>query len=272
LHPDVEEVFSSEEAQKLTSTSKPFWILVRAVKEFHKAEGKGTWPCSPALPDITTNTEAYVKLADIFKARHERDWKLVYSHAQKIIKEIKSSATISEAQVVYFVKNFRSCYYVRIRSIESEYDAKTFRTDEVNEAFEDIDEKREASEDNENASLPNPHNLHWYFALRAAEAFHTKNGRFAGSEAGKDSLASDIKELASIQEQFYKDYKITPKPDKNTVPEIARTAGGEIHVVAALVGGVGSQEAIKVLISQYIPLNNTFIYNGVHGSATQLEL
>lgn len=31
------------------------------------------------------------------------------------------------------------------------------------------------------------------------------------------------------------------------------------------------QEAIKLLIHQYMPLNNTFIFNGVHGSSLNFE-
>ena len=39
----------------------------------------------------------------------------------------------------------------------------------------------------------------------------------------------------------------------------------EIHNICALVGGVASQEAIKLTIHQFVPLNNTFIFNGIHG-------
>ena len=37
----------------------------------------------------------------------------------------------------------------------------------------------------------------------------------------------------------------------------------EIHTVAAFMGGIASQEAIKILTRQYVPLHQTFIYNGL---------
>lgn len=36
-----------------------------------------------------------------------------------------------------------------------------------------------------------------------------------------------------------------------------------MHNIAAFMGGVASQEAIKVLTKQYIPLNQTFVFNGI---------
>jgi amyloid beta precursor protein binding protein 1 len=39
----------------------------------------------------------------------------------------------------------------------------------------------------------------------------------------------------------------------------------KIHNVAAFLGGVAAQEACKLLMSQYVPLNNTFIWDGISG-------
>lgn len=43
----------------------------------------------------------------------------------------------------------------------------------------------------------------------------------------------------------------------------ARCGAAEIHSIASFVGGVASQEAIKILTKQYIPIHQTFIYNGL---------
>jgi amyloid beta precursor protein binding protein 1 len=45
----------------------------------------------------------------------------------------------------------------------------------------------------------------------------------------------------------------------------------EVHNVAALVGGTAAQEAVKVITHQWVPVNNTFIYNGVAGTAQSYE-
>jgi len=46
----------------------------------------------------------------------------------------------------------------------------------------------------------------------------------------------------------------------------------EIPSVASLIGGVAAQEVIKVITGQFIPLNNTFIYNAIKQTSVSLEL
>jgi len=46
----------------------------------------------------------------------------------------------------------------------------------------------------------------------------------------------------------------------------------EIPSVASLIAGVVAQEVIKVITGQFIPLNNTFIYNAIKQSSISLEL
>lgn len=51
--------------------------------------------------------------------------------------------------------------------------------------------------------------------------------------------------------------------------ELTRVGGGgpasELHNIAAFIGGLASQEIVKLLTNQFIPMNNTFIYNGISG-------
>jgi amyloid beta precursor protein binding protein 1 len=46
----------------------------------------------------------------------------------------------------------------------------------------------------------------------------------------------------------------------------------ELHNVAAFMGGAAAQEAVKVITHQWVPANNTFVYNGVAGTALTMEL
>jgi NEDD8-activating enzyme E1 regulatory subunit len=47
--------------------------------------------------------------------------------------------------------------------------------------------------------------------------------------------------------------------------EVLRFADSKLHTVGAFLGGVASQEAIKLIIKQYTPLNHTLLYDGIHG-------
>jgi len=42
--------------------------------------------------------------------------------------------------------------------------------------------------------------------------------------------------------------------------------------VAAYIGGAAAQEVIKVITSQFVPINNTYIYNGMKQTSLTVEL
>lgn len=54
--------------------------------------------------------------------------------------------------------------------------------------------------------------------------------------------------------------------------EVARAAGGELHDLAAVVGGMVAQEAIKIITKQYIPVDNTCIFDGISSRCQVLRL
>lgn len=51
-----------------------------------------------------------------------------------------------------------------------------------------------------------------------------------------------------------------------------RWGGAELHNIAACIGGAASQESLKVIVEQYVPLNNTFLFDGVFAKAAVYEL
>lgn len=54
--------------------------------------------------------------------------------------------------------------------------------------------------------------------------------------------------------------------------EMVRYSDSKMHTVAAFLGGVASQEGIKMLIKQYTPFNHTFVYDGIHGRAQVFDI
>lgn len=45
--------------------------------------------------------------------------------------------------------------------------------------------------------------------------------------------------------------------------EVVRYGGVELHNISAMIGGIAAQEAVKIITHQFVPLNNTYIYNGI---------
>lgn len=55
------------------------------------------------------------------------------------------------------------------------------------------------------------------------------------------------------------------------VGEIVRFGACELHVVAAVMGGIAAQEAIKLLTEQFVPLKGTLIYNAMAGTSAVFD-
>jgi len=54
--------------------------------------------------------------------------------------------------------------------------------------------------------------------------------------------------------------------------EVARANGGELHNISALTGGMVSQEVIKIITKQYIPIDNTCIFDGITSRTQVLRI
>ena len=52
--------------------------------------------------------------------------------------------------------------------------------------------------------------------------------------------------------------------------EVVRSQGGEIHAVASVVGGIASQEAIKLITEQFVPSHGRVCVHLADGSSAVL--
>ena len=50
------------------------------------------------------------------------------------------------------------------------------------------------------------------------------------------------------------------------VGEVCRFGASELHCVAAVMGGMASQEAIKLITKQFVPVSGTVIYNAMNST------
>lgn len=59
------------------------------------------------------------------------------------------------------------------------------------------------------------------------------------------------------------DWGCGPIVKDDFIHEMCRYGASEVHSVAAYIGGCAAQEVIKVITAQYVPINNTHIYNAI---------
>jgi len=269
----VAQVFSDAKAAVLTKASRAFWLIAHAVNQFVQHEGHGFLPVSPALPDMHSTTANYIKLKEIFKAKFDEDVGVVERYVQQQLQALQLPLdSIARSEIEHFVRHVRQVRCVRTSALDSEYEPQDAdAAEELNEIFNEEEYEEGDESDPSFVKVPNPKSPHWYMALRCAEAFHTKHGRYPGTPL-KCDVESDAAELLTIGEELYPRLHLQASPDADVAAEITRHGATEIHNTAAFMGGVAAQEALKIIMKQYIPLNSTLVFNGIHGACYTFKI
>ena len=117
--------------------------------------------------------------------------------------------------------------------------------------------------------------IHYYLALRAYDKFVEKYNRQPGSTDNDNDLSNmtclvnetlgDTPAYAEIVSHACAEMYPRSKSVRSNCS--IRAGGGELHNIASLVGGLVAQEAIKLITKQYIPSNNTCIFDGITSSS-----
>lgn len=83
-----------------------------------------------------------------------------------------------------------------------------------------------------------------------------------------------IDDLIKQADGFIKDptYSEIHAQAQNIVQELVRADGGELHNIAAATGGLVAQEVIKVITKQYVPIDNTCMFDAIGSKMAVLRL
>eukprot|EP00762_Andalucia_godoyi_P005742 ANDGO_06474.mRNA.1 NEDD8-activating enzyme E1 regulatory subunit len=226
------------------------WAVVAAISEFVKETR--SLPLLGKVPDMTADTLQYVALQEAYRAKQKSD----LAHIQSILaqnlggssadQDDQSVAGIPIDLIEQVVSNATALRLVHCRTLREEYEKPA--TSEVIAALQ---------------QLESGHCGVFYPIFRAFEAFHEKHGVFPSDMEG------DAAEVLVLIHQMFPDIAEVPL---DLVKECCRGATSEIHNIAAVMGGVASQEFLKIVTFQRIPLCNTFIYNGASGSGSVIKL
>lgn len=106
--------------------------------------------------------------------------------------------------------------------------------------------------------------LLWWLALKALDLCFLRDGEFpASDEAGVQTAVAQLETLMQLVDTT--DCPVQLPVGEKHIRELIRLNGrqSELHAVSSFIGGVASQEVIKLLTRQFIPMDNTFVYNGV---------
>ncbi|CAK8575404.1 unnamed protein product [Lathyrus sativus] len=244
-----------DSSAEVDSSSSDFWVLVAALKDFVTNEGGGEAPLEGSIPDMTSSTEQYVNLQNIYQAKAEADILAIERVARNALKKIgRDPNSILRATIKSFCKNARKLKVCRYRLIEDEFNSPNLP--ELQKYLTD--------EDYSNA-------MGIYILLRAVDRFAANYNSFPGQF--DSAMDEDISRLKSTAVGLLNDLGCNSATlAEDLINEMCRFGAAELHAVAALVGGIASQEAIKLITRQFVPISGTYIFNGIDHKSQLLLL
>lgn len=269
---EIKRLIDDERARKLSPTSDKYWFLVAGLRAF--IEREGCLPLQGAIPDMTSTTESYVELQRLYADKAAKDAESVRRNALDAAHcagVANPEEFIPESDATTFCKNCRHVRVLTWRPLEEELLASKETSGFVAESA------RSALEDPAKAM-----SLYIFVALRARTSFNEiSEKRFPGDFKTSTAASVDhrVKKEASVMQALMMEWftskgiKLTPEQAEmasNVAYETTRYGASRLNPVGAILGGIMSQELIKIITRQYTPMQNRLIYDGVRGTTQQL--
>ncbi|KAI3323565.1 hypothetical protein HD806DRAFT_544292 [Xylariaceae sp. AK1471] len=242
LEGGLEEVFDHRISSEIEQQSS-FWIIARAINLFYQKHG--CLPLPGSLPDMKAQSSVYVKLQSLYKRKARKD-------AQEVLESVRASVGgehVDPAEVDLFCKNAR---FVKLINAKP----RGLDLGQIFDAEKANDEAAEAMKIETGGAFSLPlSNFFIYLALKATAHNPT---------ATTDEIMSCITQLVP--------QAAGNKRMEQIAQEVARARGGELHNISALTGGMVAQEMIKIITKQYIPIDDTCIFDGISSRCQVLRL
>ncbi|XP_076811070.1 NEDD8-activating enzyme E1 regulatory subunit-like [Clavelina lepadiformis] len=250
----VQKIFNDPKCLQITEESTDFWMMVGGLRQFVSNSENGLLPLRGSLPDMFSDSDKYIKLQNIYQGKAKQDMEAVTGHISQVCtKSGCGNGKISEKDIKRFCRNAHFLRVVRTRSLQSEYESPSksimdcLTSDEISDAV-------------------------WYVLLRAVERFQSTNGRLPGMNNAE--WESDVNRLKNCLYDLLKSWDIPGAVEaiSDDFLQMCRCGSSEIHSVASYMGGVTSHEVVKLITAQYIPICNSYIYNGYKSTSVTIDI
>jgi len=108
---NLDRIFESKFVKEVNNSSEDFWILSEALRRF--IEKNHILPVRSAMPDVTADTDNYLKLKRIFEKKAEHDREEFHTFIKELL--AGSNRSISEEDVKTFVENIFNLNFIEYR-------------------------------------------------------------------------------------------------------------------------------------------------------------
>ncbi|KZL75492.1 Nedd8-activating enzyme E1 regulatory subunit (ThiF family protein), partial [Colletotrichum tofieldiae] len=231
----VKQVFEYKHTSDKEAKSS-FWVIADAVREFY--EKHQCLPVPGGIPDMKAQSSVYIKLQNIYKAKARKDAAEVLDS----VRQKPGGEGVDPAEVELFCKN---AAFVKL-VVPANGGTEQLRT---------VAEQEFANDEMAKEGVMPLSLLPIYLALYSTSHTATMSpGDILGKIQTLLPGMSDNERLAQAAQ------------------EVSRAGGGELHNTSAVTGGMVAQETIKIITNQYVPIENTCIFDGIASRCQVLRL
>ncbi|KAL5118145.1 hypothetical protein ACEQ8H_003980 [Pleosporales sp. CAS-2024a] len=270
----VKDIFTSPECLLIRQDSPPFWVIANAVGLFYTKYS--VLPVPGSVPDMKARSADYIQLQNVYKSKARKDLAEVVESVRFLERNANRSTAIEEKDIEVFCKNAAHIKLVRGRPFH------------VVQASEPIKWGERAKAIAQNLTFPDSL-VPLYLAFLAWDEFaatHEKEGLCGApqlpGETDPDTDAEKLKGIAfKIANDLVKEANASIDEDEYATiqskigefaSELVRAGGAELHNIGALTGGMVSQEVIKVITEQYVPVDNTCVFDGIRSKSMVIKV
>ena len=264
---EVEDLIEQDSSSTGTSVASDTTLLLRALNVFIQQSPTGSVPLSGQIPDMFSNTDLFIALQLVYQQKAAAD-KALFTTLLADQAAAAGRGEVAQETIDLFCKNIYNLRRICTRSVAQEY-AEPER-DNLLMAFADASE----SATPEPAQVP----ILWYVVLRAADRFRTKLGRWPGTASDDPAVLAEEADLVWADcQQLLTEFGLSEGGvadvlTRDHAVEIVRYGAGDLHNIGSVVGGIAAQEAVKLITHQYLPINNTYLFNGIVCAGKTYEL
>lgn len=263
----LREIFQETTWENLGPRSPNFWWIACAIHEFCTTHN-GLLPLPGTLPDMKAQSADYIQLQTIYKRKATDD----IAEVAASIKAHDPQRDIPHAEIAEFCKNAAHVKLIRGQPLALPSELSSAWNSREQELCYQLQEP---------GSL-----LSIYIAFQAYDA------HFASltNEKRDSLLPSDNEDEAALEEDMTSfahtaishilkaggasedEANAARQRTDVVVKEFLRGKGAELHNIAALTGGMVAQEVIKVITKQYVPVDNTCVFDGVQSKSAVFKV
>lgn len=188
----------------------------------------------------------YIQLQNIYKAKARKDLLEVVDKVRATESEIMRDRSIDEREIEGFCKGAASVRLIHGRPLKIMDDpAKIDWGDRAKALGQEL---------NDETSL-----FPIYLGFLAYDHVYNQGGNAEKASTAHQDPISRLKDQSGL---LFDDQNIFERTDQ-VARELKRAIGGDLHNISALTGGMVAQEVIKVVTKQYIPFDNTCVFDGI---------